>query len=168
MRPTRLGAGLALGALLMLVIFPSTALAQPREADATASLDLVPNGSAQERSGATLYAFHCAVCHGATGRGFEEARSSFPVSHQSCTKCHRPANPRVLPLAQIQPNNAFSVGVAPALLGSGASVERFGSFDALLGYVRATMPRPFPGALSDDEYRKIVAFLIGADGGHGD
>lgn len=62
----------------------------------------------------------------------------------------------------MQPNNAFSIGIAPALLGPGAAVERFGSQEALMAYVRATMPRPFPGALENAEYANIVAFLLAA------
>ena len=123
----------------------------------------MPGADAQVRTGASLYAFHCAACHGDTGQGFEEAVAAFPDSHQTCTKCHRPANPRVMDWSRIRPNNAFSVGEGPALLGPHGAVRRFGSAAALEGYVSATMPRPFPGALSDAEYDAIVAFLTEAD-----
>lgn len=137
--------------------------AQPDPSEARASLALVPDGTPQVRTGASLYAFHCAACHGDTGTGFEEAVAAFPDSHQTCTKCHRPANPRVMDWSRIRPNNAFSVGEGPALLGRDGAVHRFGSEAALLGYVRTTMPRPFPGTLSDEEYEAIVAFLLAAE-----
>jgi len=40
----------------------------------------------------------------------------------------------------------------------------FANGAGLLGYVRATMPRPWPGSLSDEAYLAIVAFLAAANG----
>ncbi len=150
-------------AVALALLGTTAAVAQPDPSEARASLALVPGADAQVRTGASLYAFHCAACHGDTGQGFEEAVAAFPDSHQTCTKCHRPANPRVMDWSRIRPNNAFSVGEGPALLGPHGAVRRFGSAAALEGYVSATMPRPFPGALSDAEYDAIVAFLTEAD-----
>lgn len=152
---------LQLGALALLI--GGVSWAQPDPSEARASLALVPDGNAQVRTGASLYAFHCAACHGDTGGGFEEAVAAFPDSHQTCAKCHRPANPRVMDWSRIRPNNAFSVGEGPALLGPHGAVRRFGGEAALRAYVGATMPRPFPAALSDAEYDAIVAFLLAAD-----
>ena len=145
------------------LLIGGVAWAQPDPSEAQASLALVPDGDAQVRNGASLYAFHCAACHGDTGAGFEEAVAAFPDSHQTCAKCHRPANPRVMDWSRIRPNNAFSVGEGPPLLGPHGAVQRFGSEASLRAYVAATMPRPFPGALSDAEYDAIVAYLVAAD-----
>ena len=66
-------------------------------------------------------------------------------------------------ISQMRHNYAVSVGEPPPLRGPGALVG-FGSSQALFGYIRATMPRPFPGTLPDDELWAIVAFLLEANG----
>lgn len=151
-------------AVAVAVLLSGFAAAQPRSLDAEASLALVEGGSLAAQEGAVLFSYHCAACHGDTGRGMAEARSAFPPSHRGCTRCHRPANPPVLNPSAIRPNDVFDIGVAPALLGSTGSLDRFASPAVLLAYVRATMPRPFPGSLDDDEYRSIVTFLFEAAG----
>jgi mono/diheme cytochrome c family protein len=136
--------------------------AQPRAADAQASLALVADAGPDAREGAILYAYHCAACHGDTGRGFAEARSVFPPTHRSCTRCHRPANPPTMPADAIRANDVFDIGRAPSLLGEETALDRFGGPAALRAYVAATMPRPFPASLTDAEYDRIVAFLVAA------
>src|SRR5690606_18357820 len=42
-------------------------------------------------AGAEAYALRCAVCHGSTGGGIEEARLAFPPDERRCTRCHRPS-----------------------------------------------------------------------------
>ena len=56
--------------------------------------------------------------------------------------------------------NAFSIGEAPALVGEGA-LANFPNEVALRTYISATMPRPFPGSLSEREYADLSAFLLG-------
>lgn len=108
--------------------------------------------------GGALYAANCAVCHGATGGGIEEARLAFPTTHRHCTRCHKPNNRVVMPLSQMTADNdMFSLGTPPPLQGAGMAATV--PADALFAYVRTTMPRYEPGRLSDGAYWKIVAFL---------
>lgn len=144
--------------------FTSVAWAQPLAEDAQSTLALVADAGPYVHEGAVLYAYHCAACHGDTGQGFAEARSVFPASHQTCTRCHRPANPPTMAPEAIRENNVFGIGEAPALLGDVSALDRFGSAAALKAYISATMPRPFPGTLSDIEYDQVVAFLMEAEG----
>lgn len=109
-------------------------------------------------AGGALYAANCAVCHGATGGGIEEARLAFPATHRHCTRCHKPNNRVVMPLSQMTADNdMFSLGTPPPLHGEGMAATV--PADALFAYVRSTMPRYEPGRLSDRAYWKIVAFL---------
>lgn len=115
----------------------------------------------QLERGAELYAFHCTTCHGASGAGFEEARSAFPTDHQSCSRCHMPLNPPVMTPQQIESSQSvFSLGVAPPL-NDAAALGRFGTAAALHGYIRATMPRWAPGYVGDEaKYVDILAYVL--------
>jgi mono/diheme cytochrome c family protein len=113
------------------------------------------------RAGAEAYASNCAVCHGDTGLGYEEAKLSFPADHRSCTRCHRPGNVREMTFAKMmeRQHDLFDVGDPPALRGAGTMTAFAGNDAALFAYLRATMPRYQPGRLSDAEYEALVAFL---------
>lgn len=122
-----------------------------------------------------LYAWHCAVCHGATGGGLDEAKLAFPRDHRECTRCHRPSNRVVQPLDQpFVDNDMFSIGDPPALHATGAGsggggaapLASVASPEALQAYLAATMPRYDPGRLSDEEYRALTAFLLEINGRH--
>lgn len=121
------------------------------------------------RTGAETYAANCAVCHGDTGLGYEEAKLSFPADHRSCTRCHRPGNVREMSFARMmeRQHDLFDVGDPPALRGPGTMPAFAGNDAALFAYLRATMPRYQPGRLNDAEYEALVAFLrwITAPGG---
>ncbi|TVR94927.1 MAG: hypothetical protein EA416_02720 [Trueperaceae bacterium] len=115
---------------------------------------------AQLERGQAVYAFSCTTCHGATGQGFEEARSAFPDDHYHCVRCHAPANPPVMTQAQIdQTQSVFSLGNAPGLADAEA-IARFGSAAGLYAYVRATMPRWDPGRLDDGAFLDVTAFVL--------
>jgi hypothetical protein len=126
---------------------------------------LVADAGEQVRRGADLYALNCAVCHGGSGLGYEEARAAFPEDHRTCTRCHRPGNPRVMSFDEMNErvHDLFDVGDPPALRGAGALVA-FPNAAALSAYNRATMPRYEPGRLRDDEYLAITAFLLAVNG----
>lgn len=116
---------------------------------------------------AELYAWNCAVCHGKTGGGLEEAKLAFPADHRICTRCHRPSNRVVQPLDQpFIGNDMFSIGEPPALHGrdSGRALAAVAEPAALHAYIMATMPRYDPGRLSDEEYWALTALLLHLNG----
>lgn len=129
----------------------------------THSSVLVTSSNARVLRGADLYYQHCSVCHGDLATGFAEARLSFPEDHQHCERCHRRSNPPQMQLEAMTWRNAFSLGEAPALVGETA-LTAFPSAERLQNYLSATMPRPFPGMLSEDEYWNITLFLLEANG----
>lgn len=146
----------ALGVLTAVVLAASgsSATAAP-PAETTA--DLVARG-------ADLYAFNCSTCHGATGAGFDEARAAFPDDHRDCSRCHGTRNPAVMTPHEISIyQTAFSLGVAPPL-NDASSLARYGTAGALYHSIRATMPRWYPGRLTDEEYRAITAHVLRMSG----
>lgn len=149
--------------LLVASLSIGAATAQTTAEEAAVTLALVEDGSELVREGAILYDHNCSACHGDTGRGMAEAKTSFPNDKRVCTQCHRPHNPPQMDHLAMNWRNAFDVGIAPPVIGPGA-LTGFGSGAALFGYVRATMPRPWPGSLSDEEYLAITAFLAATNG----
>jgi cytochrome c len=119
-----------------------------------------PGLVAQLARGAEVYAFSCTTCHGATGQGFEEARAAFPADHYDCSRCHGPLNPPQMTPRQIaESQTVFSLGHAPAVADA-AALARFGTAAGLFAYVRATMPRWYPGYLDDQGYLDVTAFVL--------
>jgi mono/diheme cytochrome c family protein len=128
----------------------------PATAEAAPNADL----AAQLARGAEAYAFSCTTCHGATGLGFEEARAAFPADHYDCSRCHGPLNPPQMTPRQIaDTQTVFSLGHPPALADA-AALARFGTAAGLFAYVRATMPRWYPGYLDDEGYLDVTAFVL--------
>lgn len=132
----------------------------PRDA-----LHLVENSSEQVKRGAEYYDWNCAVCHGDTALGFEEAKLAFPEDHRHCTRCHKQNNPAQKSVMQTQltPHNAFSIGHPPALRGEGA-LAAFPNAALLHKFISTTMPRYEPGRLADEKYWDITAFLLELNG----
>lgn len=120
--------------------------------------------TAQLERGAELYRLNCAVCHGATGLGYAEARAAFPPDHRRCTRCHRPNNRAVMSLEEItDDHDLFSLGDPPALRGDGA-LAAFPNALALNAYNAAAMPRYEPGRLAAQAYLDITAWLLAENG----
>jgi mono/diheme cytochrome c family protein len=115
--------------------------------------------------GAKIFAVNCAVCHGATGLGLDEAKAAFPADHRQCHRCHKPGNPPVMSLVQIEArqHDLFPIGEPPALRGEGALAAIIEPSE-LREYLRAAMPRYRPGSLSDEEYAALTAFLLHLNG----
>ncbi len=177
----RASALLVAGVLCGSLVLATMALGQaetsyPIELDDLSARDVPPTGSvagdalrayllqgapAGVMRGAEIYNDNCAVCHGDTGLGLEEARLSFPADHRACERCHRPGNPRFMSFETMmeRQHDLFDVGVPPSLRGSGALATFAGNQEALFAYVRATMPRYQPGRLRDEAYRDVVTFL---------
>ena len=116
-------------------------------------------GSEQVTRGGELYRRKCAVCHGPTALGFDEARAAFPEEDRHCERCHKTNNPRIWNQKTTIHNNMFSLGTPPALRGE-STLHAFKDADALFQYIRATMPRYAPGRLTNEEYLDITAFLL--------
>ena len=117
----------------------------------------------QVRRGEDLYAANCAVCHGATGLGYAEAKTAFPPDHQRCTRCHKPGNPAEQSLDEpFDDHDMFDLGSPPAVVGEDA-LHAFPNALAVHAYVAATMPRYEPGRLTAEEYLKVTAWLLAAN-----
>jgi mono/diheme cytochrome c family protein len=153
-----LGVAIWLVALLALTLIPSGRADGSNDVRARSGDD--DTRAAQLQRGHAVYAFHCTTCHGATGQGFEEARSAFPDDHYHCIRCHAPANPPVMTQAEIdRTQSVFALGNAPGLADAEA-LAKFGSAAGLHAYVRATMPRWNPGSLDDDEFLDVTAYVL--------
>lgn len=146
---------LAVAALLTLELSASKPAAEPEQADRLV-----------ERGG-DIFALRCAVCHGETGGGLEEARLAFPEDHRRCESCHKPGNPDrqadmrnsfELMRGPVAVGNAFAIGEAPSLRGPGA-LGAFRSPAALRAYIQAAMPRHAPGSLTPAQSRALSAFI---------
>ena len=124
---------------------------------------LVSTESEQVLHGADVYFESCAVCHGDTALGLAEAKTTFPESHQRCTRCHRPGNPKTVDWTFIQDTNMFDLGDPVALRGDGA-LAAFANAAALHAYTSATMPRYAPGTLDNSDYLAVTAFLLHVNG----
>ncbi len=139
-----------------------------------------PAVQAALQDAAALYAMNCAVCHGRTGGGLQEARTAFPPDERRCVRCHKPNNPVVQPLSlPFVDNDMFPVGNPPALhavsqptdapgtssVGGGAApMAEAVAPEALFHYIKATMPRYEPGRHSDAEYWLLAAYLLEMNG----
>ena len=142
------------------------ALAQPPERAHTA--ETKTHAKAQFARGRSIFALRCAVCHGDTGGGFEEARLAFPEDHRRCESCHKPSNPKLqaqmgsrsfeTARGRAVRGNAFSIGNAPPLHGAGA-LRAFGDAEALQAYIHTAMPRHAPGTLNSEQSYALAAFL---------
>lgn len=144
---------------LALLLLGTIALAQvnarsDRTGESTSNSELLSTG-------AEVYADHCSVCHGATGRGLAEAREAFPPDHRRCQRCHKPGNPPTMNLAQVEQrqHDLFDVGDPPPLTGEDALAANAAP-QAIRAYLEAAMPRYRPGTLSSLEYEALTAFLL--------
>ena len=128
---------------------------------------LVASAPEQVVAGAKLFDLNCAVCHGDSALGFEEAKIAFPADHRECTLCHKPNNPVVMSLdevmAQGRDHDLFSLGEPPALRGEGA-LASFASPAALFWVTKTTLPRYRPRTMTDAEVLDITAFLLHVNG----
>ena len=143
--------------VLAAAVLAAGGLASSAAPPAEATADLLARGS-------ELYAFHCSTCHGATGAGFEEGRAAFPDDHRDCVRCHVPRNPAVMTPYEISVyQTAFSLGEPPPLADA-APLARYGTAGALYRSIRATMPRWYPGRLTDEEYLAITVHVLRTSG----
>lgn len=154
LRPALLLWGLVLAAIVVMA-------AWSRPVGATGAAEPLPDTAHDQATrGAEAYAFSCAVCHGATGQGFEEAVLAFPEDHRTCAACHQPQNSPTMPGSQVGLSTmAFSIGDPPPLA-EAERLARYGTAAGLYHYLRAAMPRWDPGRLDDQAYLDLTAHLL--------
>ncbi len=165
--------------LCLFLLFAFVLASGPESERRVHSSILVTSDNAQVLRGAEAYYQNCAVCHGDTAKGLDEARLAFPEDHQKCERCHRPsAFPRYAD-SEWAGRKAFSIGIAPALHKTVEGVEvaddsveavdaevlaAFPNALIMYSYIKATMPRHAPSSLEDSTYLDITAFLVEANG----
>jgi len=158
----------ALAALIVVAVCGSAAGWRTVRAEGDHDDAAAVHADAGAARAAATYAFSCAVCHGATGRGFAEAVMAFPDDYRECARCHHPQNAPQMPGSEIMGSvMAFSLGDPPPLA-EPARLMRYGTAAGLLGYIRATMPRWAPGSLDDGAYLDTTAHLLRLVGWLGD
>lgn len=134
----------------------------PEQPEATPTIDRLAapptvENPTQPDNGAQLFWLHCQPCHGDRGQGLtDEWRAQYPPEDQNCwnSRCH----------GNTPYENGFTLPESvPAVIGDD-SLERFESVGQLLTFIQAAMPFQDPGALEDEEYLAIVAFLARENG----
>jgi mono/diheme cytochrome c family protein len=106
--------------------------------------------------GRAAYYYNCMPCHGDRGQGLTDAwRQVWEADHQDCWArgCH----------GGLPSDEGFPIPqTIPAIIGVPAA--RAYDEEALLRYLRETHPPQRPGALSDEEYAQLTAFLLAENG----
>lgn len=117
----------------------------------------LPASPSQADYGAQEYWLNCSPCHGDKGQGLtDEFRQQYPPEDQNCwtSHCH----------GKITYENGFTIPTAvPQLVGTG-SLTKFRTAANLYGFIRFAMPLQRPGALEEEQYYRIVSFLLRQNG----
>ena len=159
----RLVLAACLGVLLAAVLAAGTvplALAQDPEPTPTEDRLAAPEMPAepgQADLGAMVYYLICMACHGDRGQGLtDEWRSAWAEGDQDCwqRKCHGANHP---------PNGFELVRFVPPVVGESV-VARYGTAADLHNYISTSMPWQDPGALTEEEYWQVTAFVLRANG----
>jgi mono/diheme cytochrome c family protein len=107
--------------------------------------------------GRMVYYMNCMPCHGDRGQGLTDEWRAVYEEDQNCWQrgCHGGREgDQGYPLPR----------TIPAVIGSPPILVRFQTSEALYDYLRTTHPPQKPGALSDDDYRNVTAFVWWASG----
>lgn len=113
----------------------------------------LPESPTQVDTGRYAYYFHCMPCHGDRGQGLtDEWRQVWVEDHQNCwgRGCHTGRELAAFPIPKF----------IPPVMGSSGALGRFRTADELFTYLRDTQPPQRVGALSEDEYWALTAFLL--------
>ena len=118
----------------------------------------LPENPTQVDVGRVCYYYNCMPCHGDKGQGLtEEWRMIWVEDHQNCWDrgCHggRPGD-EGFPLPE----------TISAIIGPTASLGRFPSAKDLYQFLVDTHPPQRPGALPEEEYWALTAFLLAENG----
>ncbi len=106
----------------------------------------------QADDGAYFYWLNCQPCHGDRGQGLtDDWRAQYPEEDQNCwnSGCHgkRPYE------------DGFTLPTTVPPVTGQDSLRQFQTLGQLYAYIRVAMPYEYPGALPDEEYLAITAFL---------
>jgi hypothetical protein len=118
---------------------------------------VMPESPTQVDTGRYLYYHHCMPCHGDQGQGLtDEWREVWVEDHRNCwgRGCH---NGRL--------ESAFRIPRSvPAVTGSTQPLSLFATAEDLFVFLRETQPPQRAGALADDQYWALTAFLLDENG----
>ena len=118
------------------------------------AIPIMPDSPTQVDIGRNAYYYHCLPCHGDRGQGLtDEWRQVWVEDHQNCWArgCH----------AGREGDEGFPLPRAiPAVSGSPQALARSSTTDELFGFLAQTHPPQRPGALAEDEYWALTAFLL--------
>jgi mono/diheme cytochrome c family protein len=118
------------------------------------AVPVLPESPTQVESGQYLYYFHCMPCHGDRGQGLtDEWRQVWVEDHRNCwgRNCH----------AGRSEMDAFYIPrVVPPVSGSPQALGSFQAPEDLFVFLQQTQPPQRPGALSEEEYWALTAFLL--------
>jgi hypothetical protein len=118
------------------------------------AMPVLPESPTQVDTGESLYYFHCMPCHGDRGQGLtDEWREVWVEDHQNCwgRNCHTGRSELA---AFYIPRYVPPVSGSPQALGS------FHAPEDLFVFLQGTQPPQRPGALSEEEYWALTAFLL--------
>jgi hypothetical protein len=118
----------------------------------------MPESPTQVDIGRNLYYYHCMPCHGDRGQGLtDEWRQVWVHDHQNCwgRGCH----------AGRMEDQGFPIPrVVPAVSGAPGAMAASQSADTVFDYLHSTHPPQRPGALAEEEYWALTAFLLHENG----
>ena len=137
----------------------SRALAVPPQptgmpGDDRLAMPVLPESPTQVDTGRYLYYFHCMPCHGDRGQGLtDEWRQVWVEDHQNCwgRNCHA---------GRTEMDAFYIPRSVPAVSGSPGALRSFQTPEDLFVFLQKTQPPQRPGALSEEEYWALTAFLL--------
>ncbi len=135
----------------------SIAFAQQAEPTPTADpLDIpeLPENPTQIDIGRHSYYYNCMPCHGDQGQGLtDEWRAIWVDDHQNCWArgCHA---------GRIEDGGFPIPTIVPAVVSPQNALSHYSSAGALYDYLIETHPPQRPGALPEDEYWALTAYLL--------
>jgi hypothetical protein len=143
------------------VLGRQTVLAQEAEPRPTVDpLDVpeMPDNPTQVDVGRISYFYNCMPCHGDHGQGLtDEWRLTWVEDHQNCWArgCHG---------GRMEDEGFPLPATIPSVAGPDNTLIRFSTPDELHDYLLRTHPPQRPGALPDDEYWALTAFMFSENG----
>jgi hypothetical protein len=134
-----------------------------QEAEPTPTVDPLdipelPEDPTQLDIGRHSYYYNCMPCHGDKGQGLtDEWRAVWEEDHQNCWArgCHA---------GRLEDGGFPIPTVIPALIVEGDPLRHFATAEALHDYLVETHPPQRPGALPEEEYWALTAYLLTENG----